>query len=374
MTPCESCSQRTRIVCGDGPAPCRYMAIGEAPGREEDRGGRCFIGPSGMEFNEGYLHLAGLHRDDVYVTNTVKCRPDNNRKPRYSEAMACANHHLPQEIQEVQPEIVFLLGATACSLVPGIDLEADHGIPRRGRLYDHDCWLVPMFHPASGMHNTAMMIPQLEDWAIIDPWLEYGIWAWPRDEYPNPDYVLARNRDTIDRYFEKYWIAGPLSVDTESQADSHNGRLRHYSTQASIQPGTAVMTYAGTDEDAYLRSAIRDWHELTFHNEPADLPIVGPVKKYRDTMIEAYNLGNLPQGLKALGLRLCGVRMQSYLDVVMPHSRAKVMQWMSQALGIEVDRPTVKREQLKTKVRVTTKANETEKLLWRTMRHTEENI
>src|SRR5262245_29359272 len=102
MTPCESCSQRTRIVCGDGPAPCRYMVIGEAPDREKDRGGRCFIGPSGMEFNEGYLHLAGLHRDDVYVTNTVKCRPDNNRKPRYSEAMACANHHLPQEIQEVQ--------------------------------------------------------------------------------------------------------------------------------------------------------------------------------------------------------------------------------------------------------------------------------
>src|SRR5438876_7789554 len=104
---CSICPRDKRLVPGDGPKPATYMAIGEAPGKDEDRLGIPFVGQSGQEQNETYFRLAGLERGEVYVTNVRKCRPPNNRTPASKEIVACGNHHLPQEISEVQPSVIF---------------------------------------------------------------------------------------------------------------------------------------------------------------------------------------------------------------------------------------------------------------------------
>jgi uracil-DNA glycosylase len=202
---CGICPARYRCVLGDGPQDARVMVVGEAPGRDEDAGGRPFIGQAGREFNENYLGLAGLERDEVYVTNAVHCRPDLNRKPNPTEVSGCAGHFMPGELASVAPEVVVLMGATACGLVAErIDLEAEHGIPRRGELYGWSGWVVPIYHPAAGLHETSMMTFMLEDWELLRPWLEHGRWMWAESSNLILDYTLASSRDRVRAYFERY--------------------------------------------------------------------------------------------------------------------------------------------------------------------------
>lgn len=198
---CSTCPKKYNLVLGDGPIQSRVMIIGEAPGREEDGVGRPFIGQAGREFNENYLSLAGLRRDEVFVSNSVKCRPDLNRKPGQKELWGCANHHIPGELDEVSPEVVILLGATACSLVPEIDLEVEHGIPSKRRLYNWEGWVVPLFHPAAGLHQTEMMIYMLEDWAKLASWLDEDQWMWASDDVARI-YNLAKTKSEVIDYFK----------------------------------------------------------------------------------------------------------------------------------------------------------------------------
>lgn len=388
MMPCDLCPRTTRLVCGNGPIPSTIMAIGEAPGKDEDRTGIPFVGQSGREFNETYLKLAGLQREEIYVTNTRKCRPENNRKPMPREASVCAAHHLPSEIEQVQPEVIFLLGATACDLVPDIQLDVEHGIPRWcGDLFGWSGWVVPMYHPASGLHNTSMMIPILEDWGKMPYFLsrgQYRIRVDETEEYleqpRGADYRLARSRNDVNDYFNCHYSRFH-AIDTES----HNGIP--WSIQISSEPGTALMIRMDDEESLeWLAGALNQFlylhgDTIVFHNAPADLPVVESLIKkllrseyepfeYRDTMQEAYNLGNLPQGLKALGYRLFGVKMQSWEDLVTPYSQLEVLMWMVEAAGYESSHPDIQYEELKTKVREVVKPNATEKALMRIMKHT----
>ena len=130
MTRCSACNHQTRCVRGDGPKPARIMTIGERP-TEVREGIRPFTGDVGREFNDNYLPLAGLDRDEIYFTNTVKCSStDKNDKPTDKEIQTCGGYWLPHEIAAVEPEIIIPMGATACQLFGGFDLELEHGIPR----------------------------------------------------------------------------------------------------------------------------------------------------------------------------------------------------------------------------------------------------
>lgn len=308
------------------------MTIGEAPGREEDGAGRPFIGQAGREFNENYLSLAGLYRDEVYVTNTVKCRPDLNRKPSKTEALGCAGHFIPQELEQVNPEVVVLMGATACALIEGdhaIDLEADHGIPRLGELYGWAGWIVPMYHPASGLHDTSMMTPMLEDWEALGKWLNAGVWSWPL-ESTTRDYKLVKCVADIDDSVPYARVEG-IGFDTESQEG------RPYSFQYSLAPGSARMVMLKDEE--LVRSAVGLLNSLgkhtwiAMHYAPADLPIADmlglKVRNLRDSMLEAYGFGNLGRlGLKALAKRVLGRTRLSWEETVTPYSKEVLAQWM----------------------------------------------
>ena len=356
---CSICPGRYRCVLGDGPADAKYFFIGEAPGFEEDKNGRPFIGKAGSEFNNNYLQLAGLCRDDIYITNTVKCRPDLNRKPRASEVSGCSQHFLPDELAAVQPEVVFLMGAVACGLVADVDLDVEHGIPRRGELFGWAGWIVPMFHPAAGLHNTAMMIPMLEDWSNVGEWLKnwqstpkmwkkptaangYATWE-KQDEFGrNRDYKLIETVKQFESYVRHY-APRLIGGDTESHAGAE------WSLQFTIHPGTGRMIRMNNESlvrefggwaSANLAPTWGEGEgegELVLHNAEADLglfeKVVGGRFTYRDTMQEAYQFGNnYKQGLKPLAYRHLGHRRQSWEEVVGGVSRRKLIEWMIEGL------------------------------------------
>ena len=88
---CELCKMRTNIVIGEGNLNADLMFIGEGPGGEEDKEGRPFVGKAGILLNNALTGL-GIKREDCYITNVVKCRPENNRNPKPEEADACKDY------------------------------------------------------------------------------------------------------------------------------------------------------------------------------------------------------------------------------------------------------------------------------------------
>ena len=147
----------TRInrVNGEGPVPCSIMLIGEAPGKNEDIKGKPFVGKSGSELTHLYLaKCANIHRENVYITNLVKCRTnDRDRDPNQAEIDACS-HILAEEIQKVNPHFIGTIGRLSMQwMFPEFKMEKVHGFGYAvdGRL------VMPLYHPAYGLHNTSMM-------------------------------------------------------------------------------------------------------------------------------------------------------------------------------------------------------------------------
>jgi DNA polymerase len=101
---CPLAARRQRLVFGAGPATARVMLIGEAPGEREDQQGEPFVGPAGQLLGR-MLAAIGLTREEVYITNLVKCRPPNNRDPRPEEAAAC-RPFLEGQIAALAPEAI----------------------------------------------------------------------------------------------------------------------------------------------------------------------------------------------------------------------------------------------------------------------------
>ncbi|MBK9715677.1 MAG: uracil-DNA glycosylase [Kouleothrix sp.] len=147
-TLCKLYKGATRGVPGEGPADAKIMFIGEAPGFNEDRQGRPFVGAAG-QFLEELLALAGLRRKDVFIANVVKHRPPNNRDPEPDEIAACAGY-LERQIAAIDPRVIVTLGRFSMARwFPGEKISRIHGQPRwiGGRL------IMPMMHPAAALHQ-----------------------------------------------------------------------------------------------------------------------------------------------------------------------------------------------------------------------------
>lgn len=163
----------TRInrVDGQGSVPCDIMLIGEAPGKTEDKKGMPFCGKSGSELTHLYLaKCAQIDRRNVYVTNLVKCRTnDKDRDPNDAEIRACGRL-LIQELRVVQPRFIGAVGRIATQWLLGGTSRMDkiHGFgyhivlanPNNNRRV----LVMPLYHPAFGLHNTTMMRHIMEDW------------------------------------------------------------------------------------------------------------------------------------------------------------------------------------------------------------------
>jgi uracil-DNA glycosylase family 4 len=155
---CELARTRTNAVPGEGNPEAQVMLIGEGPGFYEDREGRPFVGTSGKFLNE-LLAKAGLKREEVFITNVVKCRPPGNRDPLPDEIAACAPY-LEGQIAAIDPAVIVTLGRFSMARwFPGERISKIHGQAKReGRRL-----VVPMYHPAAALHQQSLRATIEED-------------------------------------------------------------------------------------------------------------------------------------------------------------------------------------------------------------------
>jgi len=148
---------RTKAVAGAGPENADIMFIGEAPGFHEDQQGLPFVGAAGSFLDE-LLESIDLKRDQVYVTNVIKCRPPGNRDPLPEEVAACKSY-LDRQIELIQPKLVVTLGRFSMARAfPKARISRIHGQPLKisGVIY------YPMYHPAAALHQPSLR-PIVED-------------------------------------------------------------------------------------------------------------------------------------------------------------------------------------------------------------------
>ena len=162
-TKCPLCQSRTLAVPGDGKTSARVMLIGEAPGREEDETGHPFVGAAGR-FLDHVLEGTGIRRDDLFITNIVKCRPPNNRTPRVGEIETCTSNYLFEQIKLLAPALIMLLGGVAAKKMLGVKSVNE----ARGRVIEHDGrkYLVG-YHPAVRFYREDLGEKVMEDFAML---------------------------------------------------------------------------------------------------------------------------------------------------------------------------------------------------------------
>jgi uracil-DNA glycosylase len=174
---CKLCEGRTTIVFGSGNPRAEFVVIGEGPGADEDAQGLPFVGRAGQLLTK-MLEAPGVSfsRDEVYITNAVKCRPPSNRNPEGEELAACAPV-LAAQLGALQPKVILALGSVATQSLLG----TKEPIGRlRGRVHPYGAAvLVPTFHPAFLLRN---------------PGQEYKRMAWDDLKLARREYDQRRTR------------------------------------------------------------------------------------------------------------------------------------------------------------------------------------
>lgn len=151
---CEECNlhhSRKKAVPGEGPPDADIMFIGEGPGFHENEQGRPFVGAAG-KFLDDLLEKIGMKRNEVFITNVVKCRPPGNRDPMVDELESCSAY-LERQIQAINPKVIVTLGRFSMArFIPNAKISNVHGqaVQMRGRL------IVPMYHPAAALHQGSL--------------------------------------------------------------------------------------------------------------------------------------------------------------------------------------------------------------------------
>lgn len=147
-TKCPLHKGRCKAVPGEGSPTARIMFIGEGPGYHEDQQGRPFVGPSGQLLDQ-LLTKIKIPREEVFITNVVKCRPPNNRDPEPAELEACKSY-LDRQIAAINPRLIITLGRISMARYwPGKRISEVHGQYKEenGRMY------MPMFHPSFALRD-----------------------------------------------------------------------------------------------------------------------------------------------------------------------------------------------------------------------------
>jgi len=171
---CRGCAlwkTRHNAVVGSGSADATILFVGEAPGYHEDQQGLPFVGKAGKILDE-LLASIGLQRDEVYIANTIKCRPPQNRNPLKSEIEACTEH-LNNQIELIQPRLIAPLGNFAASYLfekfglPYDKISKIHGKIFRINTVFGKTTIIPLYHPAVATYNPETKSTLLEDFKAI---------------------------------------------------------------------------------------------------------------------------------------------------------------------------------------------------------------
>lgn len=160
--------QTANPVLGEGNPKAEIMFIGEAPGEQEDRLGRPFVGPAG-KFLDELLASIGLKREEVYISNVVKYRPPGNREPTPEEKEQCMPW-LKLEIALLKPKVIVPLGRHALGhFFSKLSITTAHGKPQK--LTD-GVTVFPIYHPAAALHNGNLRQPLFDDFKALSAFLQ----------------------------------------------------------------------------------------------------------------------------------------------------------------------------------------------------------
>ncbi len=170
---CQKCrlyKERTNAVFGDGDFKAKIVFIGEAPGKAEDLEGKPFIGAAG-KFLTSMIESIGLKREDVFITNIVKCRPPNNRDPQDDEADICSDLYLWKQLELINPLLVATLGRHSMyRFLPNTFKISDvHGKPKKivNKKTKKTFNILPLYHPAAALYNGGLRETLEEDFKKI---------------------------------------------------------------------------------------------------------------------------------------------------------------------------------------------------------------
>lgn len=167
-TNCRLHQTRTKAVPGEGDPETEVVFVGEGPGFNEDRGGRPFIGRAG-DLLVKLLASIGWRREEVFITNIVKCRPPDNRDPQPDEIAACAPY-LQRQLEVLDPAVIVTLGRHSMArFMPGARISQAHGTvrPVDADTGTRDAMVFAMYHPAAALRTPAIEVDSYADIAGV---------------------------------------------------------------------------------------------------------------------------------------------------------------------------------------------------------------
>jgi len=302
-------------VLFDGPIPCRYAAIGEGPGKEEDSQGIPFVGISGQILDTHSLRH-GLSRARIWVWNLVKRRclkPNGEDRPPTEEEIAADWPELEKMLKLVNPRYILTVGVTASRWFLKdrlFNIEADHGKIFRVKVAGKVRIVMPAYHTAAGLRRKPVAVWAEQDIASfcrLDP---KGHWPLvPKVEEPVGRLVEEEEDLLLLQDDLKEWGEG--AVDTEGLPSDP------FCLSVSVDPRESMVVRAEN-----VQGLFPPGFHFRLHNAPWDLQVLKAMGSKSspsgDTMQLAY-LHNEPKGLKNISRRLYGHRMLEFKEMVAPH-------------------------------------------------------
>ncbi len=173
---CDLWGSRSNTVPGEGDLSANVMFIGEAPGFNEDKQGKPFVGRAGKILDE-LLGSIDLSREMIFIANILKCRPPENRNPKQDEIISCKGY-LDDQISLIEPRIIVPLGNFACQyifkkfLLPGESIGNVHGKVFKKNTLSGLLVIIPMYHPAVATYNPTKIIVLKEDMKVLKDTLD----------------------------------------------------------------------------------------------------------------------------------------------------------------------------------------------------------
>ena len=314
-------------VSGFGDHHAEIAIVGEAPGWQEDKTGRPFVGKTGDELDR-LLNTNNLPpRHKLWLTNLY--REYQGKDYVYTtQDLERDEPFLLKELQDVLPSVIVTLGRHATRYFLGdVDMDSTQGIPwyLPGSCHVYPCApartvVFPIIHPAAGLHNSEMSPYVVSGFQQLASFLAGKL--EPRilfnDPYPEPIYEEITTEAQLQSRLQGLQTGTPLSLDTEGWPGCP------WSVQFSLEPGTGFLIRATAHGLLRQFSDLirRVQPQLVYHSALHDLGMSRSLGldldgiAFDDTMVMAYLLQIEPQGLKASCLRYCNMKMSSYQDIV----------------------------------------------------------
>lgn len=160
---CNLCKTRNHIVIGEGDIHTKIMLVAEAPGYDEDQIGKPFVGKAGIILDE-VLKKIGIKREEIYISNIVKCRPPSNRTPTDNEIFTCLDY-LRNQVILIKPKIIVLLGNVALKSILGKELFITKS---RGKwVIKKGIYYLPTWHPAALLRDETKKQDFINDFLLV---------------------------------------------------------------------------------------------------------------------------------------------------------------------------------------------------------------